>query len=383
MEVLMKMFSRRSVVSALLAACALTALNPFATQAFGAEKAAPQKVKVAWSIYTTWLSVPYAEKQGIAKRIGEKYGIQFEFVEMSYAASLTAYQAGEVQAVVATNIDVLGLGRDSTAIYPFDYSNGNDAVLVYNDPNGKLPKISSLAELKGQTIHLVVPSLSQNVLYRALSTAGLTMADVKVQSAAEETISSSFGTGDAMRVCVTWNPIVMEKKQMRGVTSLFTSAQIPGEVQDLMVVDTKALQGNPQIGDALTEMQYDVYRIWQQRGPTGDAALTWAAKRGSNDQMGLAEFKSQLVTTATFWTPKEGISFFSGPEIKGYNKQALTSTAALGNLGEGVKVGDVGIQYPDGSIEGNPKKPVLRYTTAHMAKFSTPESATPGTNSGK
>ncbi|MEL7264968.1 MAG: hypothetical protein AAFP69_09220, partial [Planctomycetota bacterium] len=82
---------------------------------------------LAWSEYPSWSVFGAAEDMGLidgaAGAMGEfetKHGIDIELKELDYEPCLTAYAAGEVDAVCITNIDILSpaLQRDSVAIMP-------------------------------------------------------------------------------------------------------------------------------------------------------------------------------------------------------------------------------------------------------------------------
>ena len=108
-----------------------------------------------------------------------------------------------------------------------------------------------MAELTGQSINLVELSVSHYLLARALEQAGLAEKDVTVVNTSDADIVSVFaGTEDVQNV-VTWNPLLSEVAAFPGAAKLFDSSQIPGEIIDLMVVNTATLDANPAFGKAL------------------------------------------------------------------------------------------------------------------------------------
>ena len=91
---------------------------------------------------------------------------------------------------------------------------------------------------------------------------------------------------------VTWNPQLMEVKAEPGATEVFDSSKIPGEIIDLMVVNTETLKDNPDLGKALVGIWYETMRA-DARSPAtkGKAAREAMAKLSGTD---LAGFDAQL-----------------------------------------------------------------------------------------
>ncbi len=56
----------------------------------------------------------------------------------------------------------------------------------------------------------------------------------------------AFQTADVTAM-VTWNPMVSEIAALPGATKVFDSAQIPGEIIDMMVANSGGAEGQPQL----------------------------------------------------------------------------------------------------------------------------------------
>jgi NitT/TauT family transport system substrate-binding protein len=158
--------------------------------------------------------------------------------------------------------------------------------------------------------------------------------------------------------------MVMEIEQTPGVSKIFTSADIPGEILDLMVVNTKTLEKHPALGKALTGAWYEVMGIMCTKGPKTFAALEQMAKASG---CSLTEYKSQLKTTALFCSPAEAVKFTESAEIKKKMDFVRQFCFKHGLLGENAKSVDVvGIQYPDGTVQGNANNIKFRLDTTYM-----------------
>ena len=81
----------------------------------------------------------------------------------------------------------------------------------------------------------------------------------------------------------------------------------------------------------------------------------------------LAEFKNQLKTTAMFWTPDAAVSYAEGDEIKAKMDFVRSFCFSHGLLGENARsVDEVGILYPDGTVQGDKKNISMRFDTTYM-----------------
>jgi len=321
---------------------------------------AKDKFKVAWSIYVGWMPWEYSGHSGILDQWAKKYGIEIELIRMDYIPSVEAYVAGQVDGCVMTNMEALNMpaasGIDSTALIMGDYSNGNDALLV----RGGL----GVKDLKGKTVNLVELSVSHYLLARALEMNGLDERDVEIQNTSDADIGPIFLADTSQQAVVTWNPIVMEIEQAPGVSKIFTSADIPGEVLDLMVVNTKTLEQNPSLGKALTGAWYEVMGLMSKRGAAADEALTSMAEAAGTS---LVEYKSQLKTTAMFYQPQAAVDYVSSEEMREKMEYVRAFCFDHGLLGEGVRSADVvGISYPDGTVQGDSGNIKLRFDAAYV-----------------
>ena len=132
-----------------------------------------------------------------------------------------------------TNMDALTMpavgGVDSTALIVGDFSNGNDGIVMKNG--------SAVTDLKGRDIKLVELSVSHYLLARALEINGLTERDLTVVNTSDSDIAALFAS-DPNGAVVTWNPPLMQCRNVKDANLVFDSSRIPGEIIDLMVVRT-------------------------------------------------------------------------------------------------------------------------------------------------
>ena len=326
--------------------------------ATGAAAQEKTEFKVAWSIYVGWMPWGYIEESGIMDKWADKYGIDVEIVQINdYVESINQYTAGQFDGVSATNMDTLSIpsggGVDTTALIVGDYSNGNDAVIVKGD--------GDLTSLSGKPVNLVELSVSHYLLARALDSVGLSEADLdSVINTSDADMIAAFATEDVQAV-VTWNPLVSAILEEPSATKLFDSADIPGEIIDLMVVNTETLAANPNFGKAMVGAWYEVMGLMA----AGDTEVLTAMAEASGTD--LAGYQSQLASTEMFYDPAAAVAFTSSAELPATMVSVAEFLFDKGILGEGAPSADfVGVEYPDGTVTGNADNIMFRYDTTYM-----------------
>lgn len=339
-----------------LSLCLAAGLSAALTTATSAQE--KTEFRVAWSIYVGWMPWGYLEDSGIMDKWADKYGIDVEIVQINdYIESINQYTAGQFDGVTATSMDTLSIpsggGVDTTALIVGDYSNGNDAVIVKGG--------GDLASLAGKPVNLVELSVSHYLLARGLDSVGLSEADLDgVINTSDADMIAAYATDDVEAV-VTWNPLVSEILAGPDATSIFDSSDIPGEIIDLMVVNTETLEANPDFGKALTGAWYEVMALMA----AGDEEVLTAMAEASGTD--LAGYQAQLASTEMFYTPAEAVDFTSSPELPGTMTNVAEFLFDKGILGEGAPSPDfVGIEYPDGSVTGDAGNVQFRFDTTYM-----------------
>jgi NitT/TauT family transport system substrate-binding protein len=328
----------------------------------GATAGKSKKFKVAWSIYSGWQPWDYADQSKILEKWAKKYGIEIELIKMDYIPSVEAYVAGQVDACVMTNMEALDMpaasGVTSTVLLLGDYSNGNDALLTRDNLQVK--------DLAGKEVNLVELSVSHYLLSRALEKNGLKESDVTIVNTSDSDIAPAFISNTSQKAVVTWNPLVMEIKKQADVQQIYVSADLPGEILDLMVVKTAVLKDNPELGNALAGAWYEVMAIMKKEDKAAEEALAIMAESAG---CSLQDYKEQLKTTAMFYTPKSALSYAKSKAVIQSMDYVRKFCFSHGLLGENATSYDqIGIQYPNGEIQGDKNNIQLYFDSSFMEK---------------
>ena len=316
--------------------------------------------RIAWSIYVGWMPWDYAAQSGIVEKWAKKYGITIEVVQFNdYIESINQYTVGAFDGCTMTNMDALTIpaagGRDSTALIVGDFSNGNDGIVLKGASK-------TLADIKGQNVNLVELSVSHYMLARALATVDLAERDLTVVNTSDADIVAAFATDDVTAV-VTWNPLLAEVQAMPDVSPVFDSSMIPGEIIDMLVVSTEAME-DPRFGKALVGAWYETMAVMSAAGAAGDAAKAHMAEASGTD---LAGYNAQLAATQMFYTPQPAVDFVRSPALSETMSNVTSFSFEHGLLGEGAAdAGFVGIALPGGQVLGAEDNVKLRFDDTYM-----------------
>lgn len=318
---------------------------------------ADKSFKVCWSHYTGWEPWGYIADKGLMKKWADKYGIEVKIERVNdYIESINLYTSGEYDACTMTNMDALTIpavgGVDSEALIVGDFSNGNDGVVAKN--------AATISDLKGREVKLVELSVSHYLLARALEMNSLKEKEIKVVNTSDADIGALF-LSDSNGAAVTWNPILMQARNGKGVKLLFDSSKIPGEIIDLMVVRKDA---DKSLKAALRGAWYEAMQIMSGKGPDSKTMLDFMAAEAGGT---LAEFNAQLKTTKMFFTQAEADEFVQSSGLKKTMDYVRNFSFNHGLFGEGASSVDfVGIEFADGSTLGNIKNVKLRFPTSNV-----------------
>jgi NitT/TauT family transport system substrate-binding protein len=198
-------------------------------------KATPKgpPLKIAYSDWPGWV----AWDIGVRKEWFKEAGVDVDLVWFEYVPSMEAFTAGKVDAVCMTNGDALvtgSSGAPSVAILLNDYSNGNDMVVAK-------PGIKSVAELKGKKVGVEVGFVSHLLLLNALKSAGLTQDDITIVNVPTDQTPQTLKSGKVDAI-VAWQPNSGQAlKELPGSTAIFSSANVPGVIYDVLAVNPKSL----------------------------------------------------------------------------------------------------------------------------------------------
>ncbi|MEM9420037.1 MAG: ABC transporter substrate-binding protein [Planctomycetota bacterium] len=210
------------------AAAALTgvlALAPFTS-------AQADPLKIGYSDWPGWVAWEIAIQKGWF----DEAGVEVEFAWFDYVASMDAYAAGQLDAVCMTNGDALvtGTAKPSVAIIINDYSNGNDMLVA-------TPDIKSVNDLEGKKIGAELGFVAHLLAITALKENGIETASVEWVNTPTDKTPAMLASGNVSAIAA-WQPNSGEAlKAVPGSSPIFTSADAPGIIYDVLAVSPESL----------------------------------------------------------------------------------------------------------------------------------------------
>ena len=312
--------------------------------------------RVAWSHYTGWEPWEYARNRGILDKWAAKYGIKIQLDLINdYIESINLYTGGAYQGCVMTNMDALTIpaigGVDSTALIIGDFSNGNDGIVMKQG--------SRVKDLKGRQVKLVELSVSHYLLARALSMNSMKEKDLRLVNTSDADIAAIF-TSDPKGAVVTWNPPLMQCRNVKGAKMVFDSSQIPGEIIDMMVVLTDTPDT---FKKALVGAWYETMSVISSKSKKGKDAIAYMANFAGGTE---PEFRAQLRTTAMFYNPADAVKFTTGTKLKETMAYVRDFSFSHGLFGDADSKDVVGISFPDGTVLGSKSNIKMRFDASFM-----------------
>lgn len=193
-----------------------------------------EPLKIAYSDWPGWI----AWEIGIQKGWFKEAGVEVEFLWLDYVESMDAYVAGKADAVCMTNGDALvtgATGKPSVGIIINDYSNGNDMIVA-------APGIETMKDLKGKKVGVEEGFVCHLLLLKGLETNGMSAEDVTVVNTPTNETPQVLAA-KAVDAIGAWQPNSGQAlKAVPGSKPVFTSADSPGIIYDLLYVSTESLE---------------------------------------------------------------------------------------------------------------------------------------------
>lgn len=191
---------------------------------------------IGYSDWPGWVAWQVAIEKGWLKEAG----LDVTFQWFDYSASMDAFTAGKIDGDCVTNGDALVTGSGGgkgVMIMLTDYSNGNDMIV------GK-PGIKSIKDLKGKKVGVEVGLVEHLLLLNGLKDNGLAEKDVTLVNAKTNETPQVLSSGQVEAIGA-WQPISgMAMKGSPGSRPIYTSAQAPGLIYDVLYVSPASLNAH-------------------------------------------------------------------------------------------------------------------------------------------
>jgi NitT/TauT family transport system substrate-binding protein len=258
-------------------------------------------LRIAYSDWPGWTAFEIAIQKGWYKEAG--VDVKFDWFE--YAPSMEAFAAGKVDAVAVTVGDALVTGAPgarSVGILVTDYSNGNDMIVAR-------PGIKDLKGLKGKKVGLEIGLVEHLMLLKALEKVGLKETDIKLVNVPTHQTAQTLASKDVDAIGA-WQPNSGQAlKAVPGSKAIYTSANLPGLIYDMLSVSPKSLASR-------RDDWIKVIKVWNRTvafvmNPANkDEAVKIMAGRAGVP----AEEYARFLPGTRFLTPEEALARFEKKE---------------------------------------------------------------------
>lgn len=257
------------ILSLLVMLSILTGCVAVSTPAAAPETTALRPVRIGtqpWIGYGPWW---IAQKQGIFAQ----YGIEAELIDFVTDTEVNAaFASGNMDvANVATHtaLKLYANGVDLKIVLLEDVSNAADAIIA---PSA----IASITDLAGKTVAYEEGSTSDLLLHYALAENNLQIEDIVAapMPAADAGAALIAGQVDA---AVTYEPYISEaSNQNSDIQALYTAAERPGLISDVLAARTQFAEENPEVMRKLLQVWDEAVTFLRENPETGRAIIAEA-----------------------------------------------------------------------------------------------------------
>ncbi len=247
----------------------------------------PDKIRIAINPWAGYEFLFLAEKKGFF----DEFDLPIELVQVaSLSDAQSVYINNNVEGLASTLIEAIQAtplgGKPLKVVIIADYSNGSDIIIGARG--------SSISELQGKRVGVEVGALGLFLLSRALENVGLTLDDISLVNINQSEIVNLMLSGQ-IDAAVTYSPYTISLARHQSFDTLFSSAEIPKEVVDVISVSNEVLEVYPDFAPKLQ-------KVWQR-------ALTYYEQHPEESMNIMAQ--RQRVHVDEFSSSLEGIQMLS------------------------------------------------------------------------
>ncbi len=271
-----------------------------------------EPIRFAYDLWPGYYPALIANEQGYFA----EEGIVVEVIKPESTDSMLAdFVIGKYDAVAVALGDIVGLAETNPnirVILVSDESAGGDALVAAE-------AISSITELKGQSIGVNQGGFAELFVTTLLEENGLTLADVTIVNTDAAEIPALLNQG-VIQAGHTWEPYVTEAKN-NGSTVIFTSADTPGLIPDVIAFRSEVLEERPQDVKAFVRGWFRAVDFWLAH-PSEGAQLAAQALEVPPDEISLdgirlmtqndnmVVYQKGNSTTSLFYTSQLYVDFY-------------------------------------------------------------------------
>lgn len=197
----------------------------------------------------------------LAKEKGffEKNGVDVKIQDFSSTTESTnAFIGGKLDFCTFASSETISpfiQGGEFSVVLETDKSNGCEGLVATSD-------IKSIADLKGKTVATQLYSVDHMFLLTLLNKNGLTEKDINIVDMSIQESGNAFIAGQCDAACI-WDPYFSQAKEAGG-TELFSSADDPDLITDVLCASKSICKDNPKAVKAVIKSFFEAVEYWKE-----------------------------------------------------------------------------------------------------------------------
>ncbi len=275
--------------------------------------AAADPIVIGYSNWAGWWPWAIAEAEGLFEKNGAN--VEMRWFD-GYLESMEAFAAGQLDGNAQTLNDTIsfaaGAVNGEVAVLVNDNSAGNDKIIVAED-------INSIEDLVGRTVAVEEGVVDDFLLTLGLEEAGFSRDDVEIVPLETGAAAAAFAAGRVDAVGA-FPPFWLTALEREGSKELFSSADFPGAIPDLLVVSQTLIDEQPDQVQALVNTWFDIRAFMEANPERSDEIMA--------ERAGVTVEELELFKDGTrFFTIEDNLEAFSpGDSMKHmpYAAQVMT-----------------------------------------------------------
>ncbi|MBI2340475.1 MAG: ABC transporter substrate-binding protein [Deltaproteobacteria bacterium] len=251
----------------LILALLLTALSACPTKPTEEPpKLYPGKIVIGGVDWPGYLALYVARDKGFFK----EEGVDVEFrIYNSHVGYIADYLAGKIQGVTNLGnelIDQVLRGFDQRVVLVIDYSNGSDGIAAS-------PAIKNFGQIRGKRVAYEHGTLEEYFFLYALEQYRLSVKEIVPVNLdpIESAKALEEGKVDA---AVTYEPHLSKTIKKIGGTCIYSSADAPGLITDLLTFGAPFIENYPDSVSAIVRAYFRAIRFWKENPDEVHGILT-------------------------------------------------------------------------------------------------------------
>jgi NitT/TauT family transport system substrate-binding protein len=297
MKKLLRVFSAIILLSLVLSACS------------GTQARAKAPLRVGWSLWPGWYPLIIADQKGFFT----EQGLEVDIVYYNTGAEVTAAVASgmvDVGFMVLNDMLLDHVADSAKAVMITDNSDGADQIVATSD-------IVSTGDMLHKRIGARRGSFGEFFVREMLIQKGISPSDVIFVDQTPETMPDALP--NIVDMGHTFEPFTSEARA-KGYRVIFTSAETPGLIVDVLASRNNIIEGRPEDIKAFINAWFEAVQYWQDNPEESNALIASATGQKPEDISNkgvklfnhadnLNAFRPGSDTTSVYFTARKAMKF--------------------------------------------------------------------------